>query len=122
MKQVFTALLVFLTVLPASARADKCQDMLLEIGDFLAAKRNVCKTDDGCGGYYFNPAPCERAVILPKAVVTNSFTLELVKLQDTARTACREKWQDAPACSSVPAKPVCREGACVDEMQDKKPE
>ena len=119
MKRVFAALLVLCMMLPQAARAGKCQDALLEITDLLASPGNKCKTDDDCAGFYFNPAPCERAVILPKTAVTSALTLELVKLQDLARAACKETWQDAPACSSIPAKPVCRDEVCVDELGEK---
>ena len=90
-----------------------CEGAEKKLRLYSAGFRVLCVHDGDCEAYQISQSPCAAPVVLRKtAEVPND--KELRTLQKASAETCASAWTKRPSCTRPKARPVCREGKCVD--------
>lgn len=93
-----------------------CKLSVEKLETFLVRQPNTCSADAECDGYYYRLGPdATKAIVLPKAITTESFNVQLIEHQARVRRGCENEWKQLPA-EPLPFKAECRNNVCVDSL------
>lgn len=103
------------------ARAQDCARVKERLDRFFEGLPRLCRSDNDCAAYYYGASACDRPIVVRKPGVAASAEPKLTTLQADVRKACAAEFAKQPACSAIPAHPVCRQNRCMDPLNPPPP-